>query len=102
MRRLRALAEHTPAGRERYVDLLRALAISMVVLGHAKVTGIGRDAAGRPTDHCTPADLPGAYPLTWLAQVRPEPLGTPVPALVAYLAGAGVLRPLRSGWGSRG
>ncbi|WP_410816129.1 hypothetical protein [Micromonospora sp. 050-3] len=32
----------------------------------------------------------------------PEPLGTPVPALVAYLAGAGVLRLLRSGWGTRG
>ena len=32
----------------------------------------------------------------------PEPLGTPVPALAAYLAGAGVLRLLRSGWGSRG
>ena len=32
----------------------------------------------------------------------PEPLGMPVPALVAYLAGAGVLRLLRSGWGSRG
>ncbi|MCM0678586.1 acyltransferase, partial [Micromonospora phytophila] len=32
----------------------------------------------------------------------PEPLGLPVAALVAYLAGAGVLRLLRSGWGSRG
>ena len=32
----------------------------------------------------------------------PEPLGTPVPALLAYAAGAGVLRLLRSGWGTRG
>ncbi|WP_225854675.1 hypothetical protein [Micromonospora sp. ALFpr18c] len=32
----------------------------------------------------------------------PEPLGTPAPALLAYLAGAGVLRLLRSGWGTRG
>ncbi|MFC8901622.1 hypothetical protein [Micromonospora sp. NPDC057140] len=32
----------------------------------------------------------------------PEPLGLPAPALVAYLAGAGLLRTLRSGWGSRG
>jgi peptidoglycan/LPS O-acetylase OafA/YrhL len=32
----------------------------------------------------------------------PEPLGVPASALVAYLAGAGVLRLLRSGWGSRG
>jgi hypothetical protein len=35
-------------------------------------------------------------------KVAPEPLGLPAPALVAYLAGAGVLRLLRSGWGSRG
>ena len=32
----------------------------------------------------------------------PEPLGTPVPALAGVPAGAGVLRLLRSGWGSRG
>jgi hypothetical protein len=35
-------------------------------------------------------------------KTAPEPLGLPAPALVAYLAGAGVLRLLRSGWGSRG
>ncbi|MGC1211385.1 MAG: hypothetical protein WA890_09015, partial [Micromonospora sp.] len=35
-------------------------------------------------------------------KAAPEPLGLPAPALVAYLAGAGVLRLLRSGWGSRG
>ncbi|MEV1143294.1 acyltransferase, partial [Micromonospora sp. NPDC049799] len=32
----------------------------------------------------------------------PEPLGLPVPALVAYVAGAGTLRLLRTGSGSRG
>ncbi|MEH0845047.1 acyltransferase [Micromonospora sp. CPCC 205711] len=71
MRRLRELAERTPAGRERYVDLLRALAITMVVLGHWSVTVITRDAAGRPTGHSALGDLPWAYPLTWLAQVMP-------------------------------
>ncbi|MFI9641475.1 acyltransferase family protein [Micromonospora sp. NPDC051925] len=71
MRRLRQLAERTPAGRERYVDLLRALAITMVVIGHWTVTVIGRDAAGRPTGHSALGDLPWAYPLTWLAQVMP-------------------------------
>jgi hypothetical protein len=71
MRRLRQLAERTPAGRERYVDLLRALAITMVVFGHWAVTVIGRDAAGRATGHSALGDLRWAYPLTWLAQVMP-------------------------------
>ncbi|MFG1900705.1 acyltransferase family protein [Micromonospora carbonacea] len=71
MRRLRQLAERTPAGRERYVDLLRAVAICMVVAGHWGVTVIGRDAAGRPTGHSALGDLPWAYPLTWVGQVLP-------------------------------
>ncbi|SIN06646.1 acyltransferase family protein [Micromonospora cremea] len=71
MRRLRQLAERTPPGRERYVDLLRALAITMVVLGHWGVTVIERDAAGRPSGHSALGDLPWAYPLTWVAQVMP-------------------------------
>ncbi|SCG64923.1 acyltransferase family protein [Micromonospora inositola] len=71
MRRLRQLAERTPAGRERYVDLLRALAITMVVLGHWAVTVIGYDRAGRPTGHSALGDLPWAWPLTWVAQVMP-------------------------------
>ena len=71
MRRLRQLAERTPAGRERYVDLLRALAITMVVLGHWGVTVIGRDADGQATGHSALGDLRWAYPLTWLAQVMP-------------------------------
>ncbi|MEU5941959.1 acyltransferase [Micromonospora sp. NPDC047548] len=71
MRRLGQLAERTPAGRERYVDLLRALAITMVVVGHWGVTVIDRDAAGRPTGHSALGDLPWAYPVTWLAQVIP-------------------------------
>ncbi|RAO15266.1 hypothetical protein MED15_04030 [Micromonospora noduli] len=71
MRRLRQLAERTPAGRERYVDLLRALAITMVVLGHWSVTVIGRDPAGQATGHSALGDLRWAYPLTWLAQVMP-------------------------------
>ncbi|MFE9690767.1 acyltransferase [Micromonospora sp. NPDC005806] len=71
MRRLRQLAERTPAGRERYVDLLRALAITMVVLGHWAVTVIGHDRAGHPTGHSALGDLPWAWPLTWVAQVMP-------------------------------
>ncbi|MEU9509257.1 acyltransferase [Micromonospora sp. NPDC048170] len=71
MRRLRQLAARTPAGRQRYVDLLRALAICMVVLGHWAVAAIGEDAAGRPTGRSALPDLPWAYPLTWVAQVMP-------------------------------
>ncbi len=36
------------------------------------------------------------------AKTAPDPFGLPVAALVAYLVGAGALRLLRSGWGSRG
>lgn len=71
MRRLRQLAERTPAGRERYADLLRALAITMVVLGHWGVAVVGYDRAGRPTGHSALGDLPWAWPLTWIAQVMP-------------------------------
>ncbi|WP_262286166.1 acyltransferase [Micromonospora sp. MA102] len=71
MRRLRQLADRTPATRERYADLLRALAITMVVLGHWGVTVIGYDRAGRPTGHSALGDLPWAWPLTWVAQVMP-------------------------------
>ncbi|TDB76846.1 acyltransferase [Micromonospora sp. KC723] len=71
MRRLGQLAERTPAGRERHVDLLRALAITVVVLGHWAVSVIGADAAGRPTGRSALPDLPWAYPLTWVAQVMP-------------------------------
>ncbi|MFG3704567.1 acyltransferase [Micromonospora sp. NPDC047670] len=71
MRRLRQLAARTPAGRERYVDLLRALAIVMVVLGHWAVAAISEDPTGRPTARSALPDLPWAYPLTWVAQVMP-------------------------------
>ncbi|MFD4205782.1 acyltransferase [Micromonospora tulbaghiae] len=70
MRRLRQLAQRTPPGRERYIDLLRALAITMVVLGHWGVTAIGYDD-GRPAGHSALADLRWAWPLTWVAQVMP-------------------------------
>ncbi|KXK61223.1 acyltransferase [Micromonospora rosaria] len=71
MGRLRQLAERTPPERERYLDLLRALAIIIVVLGHWTVTVIGYDPAGRPDGHSALPALPWAYPVTWLAQVMP-------------------------------
>ncbi|MEW2384763.1 acyltransferase [Micromonospora sp. NPDC047707] len=71
MGRLRRLAEATPPSRDRYVDLLRALAIIMVVLGHWAVATIGYDDAGQPTGRSALPELPWAYPLTWLVQVMP-------------------------------
>jgi fucose 4-O-acetylase-like acetyltransferase len=71
MHRLRQLAERTPASRERYVDLLRALAITAVVLGHWLITDIGYDGDRKPTGHSALDALTWAYPVTWLVQVMP-------------------------------
>ncbi|MGC5032999.1 acyltransferase family protein [Micromonospora sp. DT229] len=71
MRRLAALAARTPADRERYLDLLRALAILMVVLGHWAIATISYDQHGQPDGHSALPSLPWAYPLTWLVQVMP-------------------------------
>ncbi|HEY7222470.1 MAG TPA: acyltransferase [Micromonosporaceae bacterium] len=64
-------AEHTPASRERYVDLLRALAIIAVVLGHWLISVVTYDQQGRPTGHSALPSLPWAFPITWLVQVIP-------------------------------
>ncbi|MCG5218690.1 acyltransferase family protein [Streptosporangium sp. KLBMP 9127] len=70
-RRARLLAERTPPGRERYVDFLRALAITAVVAGHwlaIQVTyGGGRGFQGGSVLDV----LPWTRPLTWLFQVMP-------------------------------
>ncbi|SCE93500.1 Acyltransferase family protein [Micromonospora viridifaciens] len=92
MRRLRQLAERTPAERERYVDLLRALAITMVVLGHWIISVIGRDQAGRPTGHSALGYLPWAWPLTWVLQVMP----------VFFLVGGYANAAALTAWRSRG
>ncbi|MET9023756.1 acyltransferase [Actinopolymorpha sp. NPDC004070] len=71
MARLRELADRTPASRERYVDLLRALAITAVVLGHWLLSAITYDAHGRLTGRSALDSMTWAYPLTWVAQVMP-------------------------------
>ncbi|MFI7077528.1 acyltransferase [Micromonospora sp. NPDC049903] len=71
MRRLARLAARTPADRERYLDLLRAVAIMMVVLGHWAVATIGYDEHGQPDGHSALPAIPWAYPLTWAVQVMP-------------------------------
>ncbi|QOC91288.1 acyltransferase family protein [Micromonospora craniellae] len=71
MRRLARLAARTPADRERYLDLLRAMAIMMVVLGHWAVAAIRYDEHGQPDGHSALPAIPWAYPLTWAVQVMP-------------------------------
>ena len=66
-----ALVDATPASRDRYVDLLRALSIAVVVLWHwvFSITQWSRhDALTMPN----PIDsLPGAWLTTWVLQIMP-------------------------------
>ncbi len=71
MRRLARLAAHTPPDRERYLDLLRAVAIILVVLGHWAISAVEYDESGRPDGHSALTTMPWAYPLTWAVQVMP-------------------------------
>ncbi|WP_327038399.1 acyltransferase [Micromonospora maris] len=71
MRRLARLAARTPADRERYLDLLRALAIVLVVFGHWMIATIYYGPHGRPDGHSALPAIPWAYPLTWIVQVMP-------------------------------
>ncbi|MEQ4305500.1 acyltransferase [Plantactinospora sp. B6F1] len=70
MRRLREVADRTPARRERYVDLLRATAIALVVLGHWLIAVIEGDD-GQLRGHNALEDIGWAHPGTWLFQVMP-------------------------------
>lgn len=71
LRGLRRLAEGTPPSRERVIDLLRAVAIVAVVLGHWLASVVGYDQHGQLTGGSALPDLPWAHPLTWVAQVMP-------------------------------
>ncbi len=71
MRRLARLAARTPADRERYLDLLRALAIMLVVLGHWTFVTIYHDQHGQPNGRSALPAIPWAEPLTWALQVMP-------------------------------
>ncbi|MFF5446931.1 acyltransferase [Streptomyces sp. NPDC012888] len=61
------IAAATPAGRDRYVDLLRVASLATVVLGHWLMAAVTPD--GRMGNLL--AVLPGLQPLTWLLQVMP-------------------------------
>lgn len=68
--RARELALATPADRDRYVDLLRAVAIVAVVLGHWFVAAV-TVTDGRLDGVNLLSVLPWTHPLTWLFQVMP-------------------------------
>ncbi|MGL5859646.1 MAG: acyltransferase family protein, partial [Phycicoccus sp.] len=67
---IRDLVAATPESRNRVVDLLRALAIGAVVLGHWLVAAVtvrdGRLEAGALLDRAV-----WTHPLTWVVQVMP-------------------------------
>jgi fucose 4-O-acetylase-like acetyltransferase len=68
---IRDLADRTPATRRRYVDLLRAIAIIAVVLGHWMVMTVVREPTGELTGFTALSEVSALYPLTWLFQVMP-------------------------------
>ncbi len=64
------VAAATPAGRDRYVDFLRALSIAVVVLGHWLMAIVYLDD-GRLTGANALDVVPGLWILTWILQVMP-------------------------------
>ncbi|MEU4540925.1 acyltransferase [Streptosporangium sp. NPDC023825] len=69
-RQVRQLAERTPPQRERYVDLLRAVAITVVVVGHWLAIHVTRDDEGFQGASILQV-ASWTRPLTWLFQVMP-------------------------------
>ena len=68
--RLRALADATPAGRDRYVDFLRVVSIVTVVLGHWTIAAVARSGSGLAAGNVL-STTPGLWPATWVLQVMP-------------------------------
>ncbi|MFD0469767.1 acyltransferase family protein [Nonomuraea thailandensis] len=71
LRGIRRRAEQAPPSRERFIDLLRAISIVAVVLGHWLVATVGYDRDGELNGRSALPELPWAHPLTWLVQVMP-------------------------------
>jgi fucose 4-O-acetylase-like acetyltransferase len=68
---IRELAARTPVWRERHIDLLRAVAITAVVLGHWLIMVVEYDRGGALTGFSALGELTWAHPVTWLFQVMP-------------------------------
>ncbi|MFE2126042.1 acyltransferase family protein [Streptomyces amritsarensis] len=62
----RAMAAATPAGRDRYVDLLRVASLGTVIAGHWLMAAVGSDGIGNLL-----ALVPALQVLTWGLQIMP-------------------------------
>ena len=69
--RAAALAERTPASRNRYVDFLRAMSILVVCLGHWVAAAPYIDSAGEMVPAHILTVAPWTAWLTWVVQVMP-------------------------------
>ncbi|NJQ08580.1 acyltransferase family protein [Streptomyces lonarensis] len=65
------LAAATPAGRDRYVDLLRVASLAVVVVGHWTMAAVTVGADGALVIGNLLAEVPALQVLTWLFQVMP-------------------------------
>jgi hypothetical protein len=65
------MAAATPDSRDRYVDLLRVVALGMVMLGHFLMAGVVRGPGDSLVVFNSLTRLPQAQLLTWIFQVMP-------------------------------
>lgn len=68
---VRELAEKTPAGRDRYVDLLRVASLGTVVVGHWLMAAVTVGDDGRAEVGNLLAVVPELQRLTWALQIMP-------------------------------
>ncbi|MEV0317221.1 acyltransferase [Streptomyces sp. NPDC050658] len=68
---VRELAEQTPAGRDRYIDLLRVASLGTVVLGHWLMAAVTVGDDGRTEVGNLLAVVPELQVLTWALQIMP-------------------------------
>ncbi|MDG4863635.1 acyltransferase [Streptomyces sp. T-3] len=67
----RELANATPAGRDRYIDLLRVASLGTVVLGHWLMAAVGTGKDGQVEIGNLLAEVPELQLLTWALQIMP-------------------------------
>ncbi|WP_399926118.1 acyltransferase family protein [Streptomyces kanamyceticus] len=68
---VRELAEKTPAGRDRYIDLLRVASLGTVVVGHWLMAAVTVGDDGRAEVGNLLAVVPQLQLLTWALQIMP-------------------------------
>lgn len=68
---VRELAEKTPAGRDRYIDLLRVASLGTVVVGHWLMAAVTVGDDGRTEVGNLLAVVPELQLLTWVLQIMP-------------------------------